>query len=246
MLSPAFLQTHPNVAASDVRVVFGGLALRGSLYNLSSRECWSFSFKMMSTVTISRQMGSLGREVAGAVGARLRYRVVWRELINKAASRAGQPEVALAAIDELGLLGLSPAAAAVESYNRAVEAIMEELAACGNVVIVGRAGQIILRGRPGVLHVRIVAPEDVRAERVARQQGISLDTALAQVRTSDRNRRDYLKRFHHCRWDDPDLYDLIINTARITVEAAADIICSAIARGMPFAADLDTGDDTTS
>ena len=171
---------------------------------------------------------------------------MWRELINQAALRAGQPEVALAAIDELGLLGLSPATAAVESYNRAVRDVMEELAAGDNVVIVGRAGQVILRGRPGVLHVRIVAPEQVRAARVARRQGVSLGAALAQVQASDRNRRDYLKRFHHCRWDDPDLYDLIINTARITVAAAADIICAAVARGMPFAADSDTGDDTTS
>ncbi len=200
----------------------------------------------MSTITISRQMGSLGREVAGAVGARLGYRVVWRELINEAASRAGQPEVALAAIDELGLLGLSPAAAAIESYNRAVAVVMEELAAGGNVIIVGRAGQMILRSRPDVLHVRVVAPQDVRAARVARQQGIAFDTALAQVKASDRNRRDYLKRFHHAHWDDPDLYDLVINTARITVEAAADIICSAVARGMPFTSDSNTGDGKTS
>ncbi|MGQ9816151.1 MAG: cytidylate kinase-like family protein, partial [Candidatus Roseilinea sp.] len=103
-----------------------------------------------------------------------------------------------------------------------------------------------LRGRPGLLHVRIVAPEDVRAARVARRQGISRDAALAQIQTSDRARRDYLRRFHHCRWDDPDLYDLIINTARITAMAAADIICLAVARSQPSAADSDTGDDTTS
>lgn len=200
----------------------------------------------MSVITISRQMGSLGRDVAGAVGARLGYRVVWRDLINRAAARAGQPELALAAIDDLGLLGLNPPASAVESYNQAVQAVMRELADAGNVVIVGRAGQIILRSRPGVLHVRVVAPEAVRAGRVARHQGISLDAALAQVQASDHNRREYLKRFHHCRWDDPDLYDLVINTARITVEAAAEIICSAVARGMPFMADSNTGDETTS
>ncbi len=199
----------------------------------------------MCTITVSRQMGSLGREVADAVGARLGYRVVCRELINEAASRAGQPEVALAAIDELGLLGISPSSAAVEAYNRAVQAVMDELAAAGNVVIVGRAGQVILRGRPNVLHVRVVAPEHVRAARAARQQGIALDTALAQVKASDRNRRDYLKRFHHAHWDDPDLYDLIINTAQITVEAAADIVCAAVARGMPFSTDSNPGDDTT-
>ncbi|MCS7059903.1 MAG: cytidylate kinase-like family protein [Anaerolineae bacterium] len=189
----------------------------------------------MSAITISRQMGSLGRDVARAVGERLGYRVVWRELINQAARRAGQPELALAAIDELGLLGLAPPTAAIESYTRAVAAVMEELVAAGNVVIVGRAGQIILRGRPDVLHVRVVAPLPIRIARIADQQGVSLDAARAQVEASDRSRRAYLKRFHHCDWDDPDLYDLIINTERIDVSIAADMICAAVRAGAPAA-----------
>ena len=195
----------------------------------------------MATITISRQMGSLGRDTANAVGARLGYRVVWRELINQAAQRAGQPEVALATIDELGLLGLNPPADAVRAYNRAVAAVMGELVAEGNVVIVGRAGQIVLRDQPGVLHVRIVAPVEVRAVRIAQQHGISLEAALAQVEASDRNRRDYLKRFHLAHWDDPELYDLIINTARIPVDMAVEMICWAVAHGMPFVEKSETG-----
>ena len=182
----------------------------------------------MAAITISRQLGSLGTDVAQAAARRLGYRVVWRELINQAALQAGLPEMALATIDELGLLGLHPSAQARLAYHEAVRRVLEGLAAEGNVVIVGRAGQVILMDRPDVLHVKVIAPALMRTMRVARQQSISLEAAQAQVQASDRARRNYLRRYYHARWDDPELYDLIINTARLSPEPAADLICQAL------------------
>ena len=182
----------------------------------------------MSAVTMSRQLGSLGREVARLVADRLGYRLVWREVINQAARQAGAPEVALATIDELGLLGLHPSLKACAAYVQAVRHIVEALATEGDVVIVGRAGQVILRDRPDVLHVQVIAPAEVRAGRIARQHGIALEAAQAQIEASDRHRRNYLRRFYHARWDDPTLYDLIVNTARMTPDAAAELMCAAL------------------
>lgn len=182
----------------------------------------------MAAITISRQIGSLGRDVAGAVAARLGYRMVWRDVINQAALQAGAPEVALATIDELNLLRLRPSAAARHAYHDAVRRVIKGLADEGNVVIVGRAGQIILRERPDVLHVKVMAPASLRAERVARDQRIALDAARAQVEASDRARRSYLRRYYQARWDDPELYDLIVNTAYLDAQAAAALICAAL------------------
>jgi CMP/dCMP kinase len=189
----------------------------------------------MATITISRQLGSLGRQVAREVAERLGYRLVWRDVINEAARRAGAPEVALATIDELGLLGLRPSPAARQAYHRAVRQVMEELAGLGGVVIVGRAGQVILRGRPDVLHVKIIAPVAVRVDRLAASQRIPLAAARAQVESSDRRRRDYVRRYYQARSDDPELYDLIINTARLSPAAAAQLICQVVS-GSPQAA----------
>jgi cytidylate kinase len=183
----------------------------------------------MAVITISRQLGSLGNDVASAVAGRLGYRMVQREVINQAAQRAGAPEVALATIDELGLLGLKPTRKAIQAYGEAVHQVMNELAEQGNVVIVGRGGQVILRGRTDTLHVRLIAPSGLRAERVAQRHGIALVAAAAQVEASDRSRRDYLKRLYHIRLNDPELYHLIINTAWFTVAETADLICSAVA-----------------
>lgn len=180
-------------------------------------------------ITISREMGSLGLDVARQVSMSLGFRLVWREIINQAAARAGSPEAALAAIDELGLIGICPSPQACLAYRNAVKQVIEELACEGRVVIVGRAGQAILRDHPDIYHVRVTAPKQVRVERVAARHSVNLECAQAQVEASDQYRRKYIKRFYQIRWDDPVIYDLVVNTGRLSVEAAAQIICQAVA-----------------
>lgn len=182
----------------------------------------------MAVITISRQMGSLGCQVAEEIGKCLGYRVVWREVINEAASRAGVPEVALATIDELDLLGLRPSQEDRQAYHHAVREIMKELAQAGNIVIVGRAGQVILKDFDHTVHVRIFAPMELRVERIASEYQISQDAAKTRIEMSDQARTRYLKRFYQSKWDDPDLYDVIVNTARVTPSAAAAMICQLV------------------
>jgi cytidylate kinase len=179
-------------------------------------------------ITISRQLGSRGLGIARALGISLGYRVTSRDLINQAAMRSGNPEVALAMIDELGLLGICPSPQACQAYRQAVKQVMEELLQDGQVIIVGRAGQVILREHPQVLHVRIIAPQAARTQRVAAEQKISIESALAQIQASDRHRRNYLKRHYQVNWDDPNLYDLTLNTANLSIQAASAIIQQAL------------------
>ena len=185
----------------------------------------------MAVITVSRQLGSLGTEVAQQAANRLGYRIVEREVINQAALCAGAPEVALAMIDELHLLGLCPTEEACQAYIQALGVVMEELAAGGNIVIVGRAGQVILANRPDTLHVRLIAPLQIRIERIAQRRGISLQAARAQVTASDRCRKKFIKHFYNHDLDDPDQYDLIINTARFTFEATVNLICQTLLNG---------------
>lgn len=179
----------------------------------------------MSVITISRQLGSMGRDVALLVAQRMGYRFVWRDMINEAARRASAPHVALATIDELDILGIHPNAKDRKAYCEAISQIMNELADADNVVILGRAGQVVLADHLYALHVRIVAPVAIRIERIARQMQVTPEAALLQVGASDQHRRDYLRRFYKQDWDDPALYDLTINTAHLSTSAVADIIC---------------------
>jgi cytidylate kinase len=182
----------------------------------------------MAVITVSRQLGSLGCDIADAVAQQLGYRKVWRRLINQAARRARTPEMALDMLDDLGLLGLKPSLSEEKAYLDAVRELIEEHARAGNVLIVGRGGQAVLRGWPNTLHVRIIAPMDVRVERLVRRHGISSKAALAQIQASDRRRKRFVERAYHVDWGDPTLYDLVLNTASMDVAWAAGLICHAV------------------
>lgn len=104
----------------------------------------------------------------------------------------------------------------------------------GSTVIVGRGGQVLLKDKPDVLHVRIVAPLDQRIQRVREQLALSTPQAgpVLDPRRAAQDlitRRDeasaaYLLHFYHADWNDPTLYNLIINTGKTTCDQAVDII----------------------
>lgn len=181
----------------------------------------------MPVITISRELGSRGDDVALAVAERLQLQVVGRELINRAARAAGAPEMALAEIDELGLLGVRPRGAVLAQYRAAVAAVMRERAAAGNVLLVGRGAQIVLADWPGALHVRIVAPASQRLRVIQERCGISPEAAEARMQASDRARAGFHRQTHHVKWEDPLLYDLVLNMERLTVAEAVATICAA-------------------
>jgi len=178
----------------------------------------------MAVITLSREMGSRGDDIARAVAAQLGLRLIGREPINRAAKEAGAPEVALAEIDELGLLGVKPSAASLRLYREKVTAVIHELAAEGNLLLVGRGGQIILAERPDVLHVRIIAPRVLRRALVQANCRVSAEVASARIDASDAARIGFLKHHFGVRGDEPHLYDLVINMARMDVPAAVDLV----------------------
>jgi len=184
----------------------------------------------MNVVTLSRQLGSQGSEIAEIVAQHTGFRLIARELINQAARRAGAPEVGLAMIDELNLLGLKPSPAQTLAYLNAVKIVMEEQAIAGNVILVGRAGQIVLARHAQAVHVRVIAPVALRVERVALRLRIPVEAAHAQVEASDRYHQNYFKRYYKVPWDGSGLYDLIINTAKLTPADAADLICTLLGK----------------
>jgi cytidylate kinase len=105
---------------------------------------------------------------------------------------------------------------------------MYELSNEGNVVIVGRAGQVILQDAPGFIHVRVIAPKELRVRRVMEEKSQTSEVALAMVEKSDLSRSQYLRRNYHAEVDDPSFYDLVINTHRIDPVLASKIICDAL------------------
>jgi hypothetical protein len=117
-----------------------------------------------------------------------------------------------------------PISASIEQYVHMVGLVVRNLAQEGNVLIVGRGGQILLGKEPGTLHLQIVASEPVRIERVMARYKVNYREASQRVRASDRARADYIRRYHNADWLDPCLYHLVINTSQIPVPVAAEMI----------------------
>ena len=192
----------------------------------------------MPIITLSRELGSRGDDIAVAVAERLKLRLIGRDLLNQAARQAGVPEVALAEIDELGLLGVKPSREALQHYRSTVEEVMRGLADAGNVMLVGRGSQIVLAGRAGVLHVRIIAPRAERVRYVQERCHVTAEAAAARIDASDHARAGYLRRSYGARWDDPLLYDLLLNMAHLTVESAVDLLCVAAQQAAAAAGEM--------
>ena len=181
----------------------------------------------MTIITLSRQLSSRGDEIALAVAERLHLRLIGRELVNRAASLALAPEVALFQIDELGLLGIRPSATAIQQYKERITEVITEFAAQDDLLLVGRGGQVVLAGDPNVLRVRVIAPMTVRISSMRAESGISESAARARIDASDEARNNYHRRIFGVRPDDPGLYDLVINTAEISIQVSVEIICVA-------------------
>jgi cytidylate kinase len=99
----------------------------------------------------------------------------------------------------------------------------------GHAVIVGRGAHYILPCSK-TFKVRLIAPLTVRARRVAEATGLPLDQARQLVDRADEEREDFVKKYFNADWNNPDLYDLVVNMENINVEAAAQTILTAAHR----------------
>jgi len=213
----------------------------------------------MAVVTISRMFGSDGDEVAHRVCDLLGYRYCDKTLLAQVAQESGisEAEVVDFSEDRYRLRGFidallrrsAPVSTATtwtstargeelrvaqaldeETAVRFVTATIHALHERGRVVIVGRGGQAILRGKPDVLHVRIVAGREDRVPRIMESERVTRLAAQEMMNERDQATAEYLRRFHGIDWNDPLLYHLTINTSLLDRESAAQLIVAAVRR----------------
>jgi cytidylate kinase len=98
----------------------------------------------------------------------------------------------------------------------------------GNVILVGRGGNVITSKLDRVFHVRLVGSLERRVERIQVSDRLDARGALELVRREDRGRKRYLKKYFNKNIDDPLLYHLTINTDLFSSETAASLIAGAV------------------
>jgi len=178
----------------------------------------------MSVITISRQLGSLGTEVAQNVAHELSYQYVDKEKIGKALADFGLPQIAIDKLDEKKPPFWDAWVIERKRFSHYIRMVVYDFAQKNNVVIVGRGGQVFLRDLPGVLHVRIIAPFEVRMRRIMEQEAIDEKEAARVLRRNDRDSAGFIRAFFDEDWDDPGLYDLLLNTQKISAGTTSKLI----------------------
>jgi cytidylate kinase len=119
--------------------------------------------------------------------------------------------------------GGAPAELDERRYIRTITGVIEALAEGGNVVLVGRGSPVILRDRPGSLHVLTMAPLEIRARRIALREGTTVEEARHRVQESDHGRAAFHRKFFKVDADDPSLFDLVICTGRLPYDVGAEL-----------------------
>jgi cytidylate kinase len=213
----------------------------------------------MAVITISRQFGSGGTDIAASICEKLNYRYLDKLLMNQVATELGLFDLELAEISETHykvrhfldrILFPGPHSFAQFSVRprdvdepearrvlrldeaRCANLVRSAILAAyqaGNAVIVGRGGQAVLRDKPDVFHVRIQSPLEDRIRRVQRRQVIDHSQALDMIQHYDEISAQYLSSLFGIDWEDLSLYHLILNTARISQEAAVEVVIAGVA-----------------
>jgi hypothetical protein len=123
---------------------------------------------------------------------------------------------------------ITPALTVDEDFRRATEEVLLAQAATGEGVILGRAGAIVLQDRPGVLRARLDGPPARRAAQAARLGDIELSETQRQVERLDRAHAEYVKRFYGADIRDPALYDMVLDSTAIELEACVELLAIAV------------------
>jgi cytidylate kinase len=178
----------------------------------------------MPIITVSRQIGSRGSEISRELAKKMGFNFLDKESLEEALVKHGVPEVKMEKYDEKRPSFWEIFSSDRDRYLHYLQTVMVEFARQGSCVLLGRGGQVLLAGLPGVLRLRIISPPDLRVQRIKAFYGWDERHALQMIRHSDNDRAGFHKFFFHVDWESGCLYDLVVNTAAFSVEAAVDLL----------------------
>jgi len=185
---------------------------------------------MIKILTIEREYGSGGGEIAKLLSKRLGWKL-WDELLTEEIARLANGPKAVVEVREektdplyyrlfksflrgsfegsLNAHKLNVVDS--ESILKFTERVVLHAAKTGNSVIVGRGSQHFLRNRPDALRVFLYAPREDKVRRL-RARGKTEKEAQARVDSVDQERADFIRKYFHVEWPDRDVYHAMINT----------------------------------
>ena len=185
-------------------------------------------------ITLGRQHGSNGREIARMLAEELGYACYDKEIVDHA---AGSSEFSKEIFDSYDEKRVSPYIVSTPHYisfhegfrlNMQVASAqfdtIRSIADKDNCIIVGRCADYVLRNRDNVVKVFIMADQDFRVATLAERKGINENQAKKLLKEVDKDRSSYYKYYTDQVWGEAENYDLCIDSGRIGVKGTVNVI----------------------
>lgn len=196
-------------------------------------------------ITIGRQFGSGGRGVAKILSEKYGIPLYDKELINRVSRETGICNEVFSTCDECtnnypnsSLLGGWSLSTLFSTTNRdmlsgdSLFAMQSEtirrIASEGPCVIVGRIADYVLRNHQLLVSVFITADMDDRVKRIMEYENIDAQQAANLIKKVDKMRSSYYNFYSEKTWGSADSYQLCINTSKVGIEAAAQLVMNYI------------------
>ena len=193
-------------------------------------------------ITIGRQHGSSGREIAKLLAEKLNYKCYDKEIVDEAANHSDFSRDLIDAFDEkrmsafilhAGGYGLN------ENFRLNMQVVsaqfeaMRNIAEKGNCIFVGRCADYILRDHDDLISVFILGDMDERLKCLERRQGLDEVEARKKIKEVDKDRSSFYRYYSDQTWGDAQNYDMCINSSKLGVEGTVQVILDYIkARGL--------------
>ena len=193
-------------------------------------------------ITIGRQHGSSGREIARLLAEKLNYKCYDKEIVDEAANHSDFSRDLIDAFDEkrmsafilhAGGYGLN------ENFRLNMQVVsaqfeaMRNIAEKGNCIFIGRCADYILRDHDDLISVFILGDMDERLKCLERRQGLDEVEARKKIKEVDKDRSSFYRYYSDQTWGDAQNYDMCINSSKLGVEGTVQVILDYIkARGL--------------
>jgi cytidylate kinase len=189
-------------------------------------------------ITIARQHGSAGREIARELGKKLNIWCFDKEIVDEAANDSS---ICRELIDSFDEKRVSPFIVETTQYpgmshglglNIQVASaqfdVIKKLADKGDCIFVGRCADYILRERTDLLRVFIDGEYEDKVQCIMKRQNVSEDVAKKKIKTVDKDRASYYRYFTDQVWGEATNYDLCINSSKFGISGSVEVIVNAI------------------
>ena len=187
-------------------------------------------------ITIGREHGSGGHEVARILADKLGIPCYSKEIVDEAAAKSPFSKEILDTYDEKRVAAFFMPVSHFGGLDGGFQLNMQVAAAQFDAVrslalensgiFVGRCADYVLRGKPDLLRVFIRSPLSARVRTVAERKQVSEEQARKYVKEVDKDRSSYYRYYTDQIWGDAQNYDLVIDSSRLGVEGTAEVILS--------------------